>query len=88
MITPFDDLARYLDLVDDGEVFANIKLVPERGTYLIVVAKRTGNDIMVLTFGEERTAHEAEAWLTATEKLMQETGREDVEAPDMHARKS
>lgn len=79
-----DDIKR----LAEGERFGYISYDEQRRTFMIFLCKRTGDDVTVLTVGEERTAEEAEAWLTATEKLMAETGREDVDAPDMWDRKS
>lgn len=62
------------------------RFVPERQEYIAVIAKQEGTTMTVVSIGCENSEADVLEWLRETIKLMRESGRLDVQAPDMYDR--
>lgn len=66
---------------------AKIAFNEEREEWLAVIFRKSGEMITVLSAGREETEDDAIQWARGTMRLMHETGRDDVELPDMYDRR-
>lgn len=62
------------------------QFVPERQEYIAIIIKQEGTTMEVASIGCENSEADALEWIRETIKIMRESGRTDVQAPDMYDR--
>lgn len=70
----------------EGVRMCKTAYIPARCSWLGVVFKIMGDELHVLSFGEEMTEESINRWADDTLQLMDDADDDNVEAPDMHDR--
>ena len=72
--------------IDDFVLVGSYRYVAQRYEYIGIVCRQQGTTMEVLSLGAESSEALILKWIEETIKLMRETGKLDVQAPDMYDR--